>query len=164
MGAYHDKIFTDCGNDSGSVKAKALEHSDVVDDDDGADYQRLDTDVFRPKRLISRRQSGDSCTSSATDSLDHDKDICIGGLHKVLEVDEELKDEAADKYEESPVTESRYAFEKSKLARTRTIAVCQRRPTLSLWAWDKEDRKMFSDDMFGKVLVCSSFHYKISMG
>ena len=51
--------------------------------------------------------------------------------------------------------ESRYSFEKSRLARTRTVAVCQgrRKPAPSLWAWHSNGRKLSSDDNVVKVTI-----------
>ena len=54
--------------------------------------------------------------------------------------------------------ESRYAFEKSKLARTRTIAIChgRRKATPQLWGWQTDGRKTSTGESpANKVIVCN---------
>lgn len=149
MGAYHDKLFTDCGQDVFAAMDDAPTVSDVMEDvvmPGGSGHRRLQ---HRCSFFHSR------INHSGSDA--DEEDICIGGLKRVVEVDEESKDERLDAYEEKPVIESRYAFEKSKLARTRTIAVCQRRhDPPQLWAWQRDGKKPSSDDnvIIGKV-TCS---------
>lgn len=100
----------------------------------------------------------DSCDSSATCSIEEDADS--GERKKSMDEESKSSTDGGVVQQASPdTTGSRYAFEKSKLARTRTVAVCQRRREGPLlWGWQRDGKKLSSDDniMISKVMQLST--------
>ncbi|GFO13545.1 protein unc-13-a [Plakobranchus ocellatus] len=77
----------------------------------------------------------------------------VGSLSKVVEEDDDDGDGGVESTDLD--SSSRIAFEHSRLARTRTVAVCQRRRAAKpQWDWEKDGKKIFSDDslMTGSIM------------
>ncbi|GFR73847.1 protein unc-13 homolog B [Elysia marginata] len=206
MGAYHDKLFTECAppleqQNGLDVSAPEPSPSSKVESGSG-DHDDMSPPAAQPishfERALSLRRdarhkkssrrsrissansaistgSGDSKDNEEFDTLEFtplfgtpppptpDTPVfssdprppvaqtpasaprCMGSLSKVVE--EEDDDAESGSGSPAPESFSRFTFEQSRLARTRTVAVCQRRraarPPL---AWERDGKKLFSDD------------------
>ncbi|KAK3799106.1 hypothetical protein RRG08_051382 [Elysia crispata] len=210
MGAYHDKLFTECAppteqhngldvttcdpaisnlvcatdenEDLSSLAAQPISHFERAlslrrdakhkksrrnrissansgvsdgsrDSRDVDEYDSLDfTPLFGTPPSTSQDQRMFMADSHSADNQAHSH-RGMGSLSKVVEEDDD--DTESGIGSPAPESSSRFAFEHSRLARTRTVAVCQRRRTTRPpLAWERHGKKLFSDDslMTGSIM------------
>lgn len=152
MGTYHDRAYT-----KGDIPCARTASDEVESPDRGESPVLGVVENTSRKRVSYRDVIEEACDRSIGVSRSFCEEKNADVVNKKVKIDEPVKegmlDKPTDAVEEDTLG-SRYAFEKSKLARTRTVAVCQRRRDApSLWAWERDGKKRSSDDnIVGKVM------------